>query len=114
LRYPEHQASGICFNSKKIWPAALRIAGAFSIYGARYKTGGSMAEIALIREFLGKQGYVKVKFLKTQDPETGRERISVKGHRRGYRFGGETFDDLYEAQRWVADRIVEIDKKSGF
>ncbi len=73
-----------------------------------------MAEIALIREFLGKQGYVKVKFLKIQDSETGKELIRIKGRRRAYRFGGETFEDLYEAQRWVADRIVEIDERSGF
>jgi hypothetical protein len=73
-----------------------------------------MAEIALIREFLGKQGYVRVKFFKIQDPNTGQELIRIKGRRRNYRFGGETFDDLYEAQRWVADRIVELDEKSGF
>ena len=72
-----------------------------------------MAEIALIREFLGKQGYVKVKFLKETDPETGRELFRVKGRRRDYRFRGETFTDLYDAQRWVADRIAEIDEKSG-
>jgi hypothetical protein len=72
-----------------------------------------MADIALIREFLGKQGYVKVKFFKIQDPESGKEIFRVKGRRRGYNFKGETFDDLYEAQRWVADRIAEIDEKSG-
>lgn len=73
-----------------------------------------MAEIALIREFLGKQGYVKVKFFKVSDPETGKELFRVKGRRRDYRFRGETFDDLYDAQRYVADRIAEIDRNSGF
>ena len=71
-----------------------------------------MPETALVREFLGKQGYVKVRFFKIRDPETGREMISVKGRRRGYRFRGETFADLYAAQRYVADRIAEIDKGS--
>jgi len=69
-----------------------------------------MQEIALIREFLGKRGYVKVKFLKVNDPETGEELIKVKGRGRGYRFRGETFDDLYAAQRYVADRIAQIDE----
>jgi len=69
-----------------------------------------MPEIALVREFLGKQGYVKVRFFKVRDPETGREVIRIKGRRRGYRFRGETFADLYAAQRYVADRIAEIDK----
>lgn len=70
-----------------------------------------MAEIALIREFLGKLGYVKVKFYKVNDPETGKEQIVVKGRRRGYRFTGETFDDLYAAQRYVADRIAQVDEE---
>ena len=69
-----------------------------------------MADIALIREFLGRQGYVRVKFYKVRDRETGRELISIKGRRRDYRFRGETFSDLYTAQRYVADRIVEIDE----
>lgn len=68
-----------------------------------------MAEIALVREFLGKRGYVKVKFYRANDPETGEELIKVKGRGRGYRFRGETFDDLYAAQRYVADRIARID-----
>ena len=72
-----------------------------------------MAEIALIREFLGKRGYVKVKFYKLNDPETGREQIMVKGRGRGYRFRGETFDDLYAAQRYVADHIAQVDEKRG-
>ena len=70
-----------------------------------------MAEIALIREFLGKRGYVKVKFYKVNDPETGKEQIMVKGRGRGYRFKGETFDDLYDAQRYVADRIAQVDEE---
>ncbi|RJP31498.1 MAG: hypothetical protein C4536_07780 [Actinobacteria bacterium] len=69
-----------------------------------------MAEIALVREFFGKQGYVKVKFLKINDPETGKEVIRIKGRKRGYRFRGEIFGDLYAAQRYVADRIAEIDE----
>jgi hypothetical protein len=69
-----------------------------------------MPEIALIREFLGEQGYVKVKFFRIVDPETGGELIRIKGRRRDYRFRGETFGDLYSAQRYVADRIAEIDK----
>jgi hypothetical protein len=69
-----------------------------------------MPDIALIREFLGEQGYVKVKFFRISDPETGKELIRIKGHRRDYRFKGETFGDLYSAQRYVADRIAEIDK----
>jgi hypothetical protein len=74
-----------------------------------------MAEIALKREFLGERGYVKVKFYKVNDPETGKEQIVVKGRGRGYRFKGETFDDLYAAQRYVADRIAQVDeeKKEG-
>jgi hypothetical protein len=74
-----------------------------------------MAEIALKREFLGERGYVKVKFYKVNDPETGKEQIMVKGRGRGYRFKGETFDDLYAAQRYVADCIAQIDeeKKEG-
>jgi len=51
-----------------------------------------------------------VRFFKVRDPETGREVIRIKGRRRGYRFRGETFADLYAAQRYVADRIAEIDK----
>ena len=69
-----------------------------------------MSDIALIREFLGEQGYVKVKFFRIRDPETGGELIRIKGRRRDYRFRGETFGDLYSAQRYVADRIAEIDK----
>lgn len=72
-----------------------------------------MPEIALIREFFGKQGYVKVKFFRIRDPETGRELIRIKGRRHGYRFRGETFGDLYAAQRYVADRIAEIDAESA-
>jgi len=70
-----------------------------------------MAEIALKREFLGERGYVKVKFYKINDPETGKEQIMVKGRGRGYRFKGETFDDLYAAQRYVADRIAQVDEE---
>ena len=70
-----------------------------------------MADIALIREFLGKRGYVKVKFYKVNSPETGEEQIMVKGRGRGYRFKGETFDDLYAAQRFVADRIAQVDSE---
>ena len=49
------------------------------------------------------------------DPETGKAQIMVKGRGRGYRFKGETFDDLYAAQRYVADRIAQVDeeKKEG-
>jgi hypothetical protein len=72
-----------------------------------------MPAIALIREFLGEQGYVKVKFFKVRDAETGKELIRIKGHRRDYRFRGETFGDLYAAQRYVADRIAEIDRGSA-
>jgi hypothetical protein len=72
-----------------------------------------MAEIALKREFLGERGYVKVKFYKVNDPETGEEQIMVKGRGRGYRFKGETFDDLYAAQRYVADRIAQVDTEKG-
>jgi len=68
-----------------------------------------MPEKALVREFLGKQGYVKVTFYRVRDAETGKEFIRIKGRRRGYRFRGETFGDLYAAQRYVADRIAEID-----
>lgn len=68
-----------------------------------------MPEKALVREFLGKQGYVKVTFYRVRDAETGKELIRIKGRRRGYRFRGETFGDLYAAQRYVADRIAEID-----
>jgi hypothetical protein len=70
-----------------------------------------MAEIALKREFLGERGYVKVKFYKFNDPETGEEQIMIKGRGRGYRFKGETFDDLYAAQRYVADRIAQVDEE---
>jgi hypothetical protein len=73
--------------------------------------GVNMAEVALKREFLGKRGYVKVKFYKANDPETGKEQIVVKGRGRGYRFKGETFDDLYAAQRYVADRIAQMDEE---
>jgi hypothetical protein len=69
-----------------------------------------VTDVALIREFFGQQGYVKVKFFKVRDPETGKELIRIKGRRRDYRFRGETFGDLYAAQRYVADRIAEIDK----
>lgn len=69
-----------------------------------------MPEKALVREFLGKQGYVRVKFYRVRDAETGKELIRIKGRRRGYRFRGETFGDLYAAQRYVADHIAEIDK----
>ena len=69
-----------------------------------------MPEKALVREFLGKQGYVRVKFYRVRDAETGKELIRIKGRKRGYRFRGETFGDLYAAQRYVADRIAEIDK----
>lgn len=68
-----------------------------------------MARTVLIREFLGKQGYVKVKFLKIVDRDTGKEMIRVKGGKGNYRFGDKTFDDLYDAQRFVADRIAQID-----
>jgi hypothetical protein len=68
-----------------------------------------MAEIALIRVFRVKNGYIKVKFYKVRKAETGEEQILVKGRGRGYRFKGETFDDLYEAQRYVADQIAHID-----
>lgn len=71
-----------------------------------------MPEIALIREFLGERGYVRVKFFRMRDPETGRELIRIKGRGRGYRFRGETCGDLYSAQRYVADRIAEIDAAS--
>jgi hypothetical protein len=71
-----------------------------------------MPEIALVREFLGKQGYVKVKFFKVRDAKTGKELIRIKGRKHGYRFRGETFADLYAAQRYVADHIAEIDKGS--
>jgi len=70
-----------------------------------------MPEKALVREFLGKQGYVKVTFFRVRDAETGKELIRIKGRRRGYRFRGETFGDLYAAQRYVADRIAEIDNR---
>jgi hypothetical protein len=68
-----------------------------------------MPETALVREFFGKQGYVRVKFLKVRDPDTGRELIRIKGRKRAYRFRGETFGDLYAAQRYVADHIAVID-----
>ncbi|MBN2026456.1 MAG: hypothetical protein JW854_06850 [Actinobacteria bacterium] len=71
-----------------------------------------MPEKALVREFLGKRGYVKVTFFRIRDADTGKEHIRIKGSRRGYRFRGETFADLYSAQRYVADRIAEIDKGS--
>lgn len=70
-----------------------------------------MAEIALKREFFGKQGYVKVKFYRIVDRGTGEELIKIKGKRGGYRFGRETFPDLYAAQRFVADRIAQIDER---
>ena len=69
-----------------------------------------MAKILLEREFLGKLGYVRVKFLQHVDKETGRETVLVKGRMKKYRFDGEAFDDLYAAQRFVADRIAEIDR----
>jgi hypothetical protein len=69
-----------------------------------------MPDIALKRKFLGEQGYVEVTFCRVQDRKTGKELIRVKGRRRDYRFRGETFSDLYSAQRYVADRIAEIDK----
>ncbi len=68
-----------------------------------------MPDVALIRDFFGKQGYVKVKFFRIIDPETGSELIRIKGRRGDYRFRGETFGDLYSAQRYVADRIAQID-----
>jgi hypothetical protein len=68
-----------------------------------------MPDIALKRKFLGEQGYVEVTFYRVQDRKTGKEFIRIKGRRRDYRFRGETFGDLYSAQRYVADRIVEID-----
>lgn len=70
-----------------------------------------MARVALIREFFGKQGYVKVKFLRGKARGTGREVIRVKGRKGDYRFRGESFPDLYAAQRFVADRIAEIDRR---
>ena len=72
-----------------------------------------MADIALKRKFLGEQGYVEVTFYRIKDRRTGRELIRVKGHRRDYHFRGETFADLYSAQRYVADHIAEIDKGSA-
>lgn len=72
-----------------------------------------MADIALKRDFLGKKGYVRVRFYRIKDPETGKELIKVKGRGRGYRFRGETFGDLYAAQRYVADRIAELDGENG-
>lgn len=69
-----------------------------------------MADIALKRKFMGEQGYVEVTFYRIKDRKSGKELIRVKGHLRDYRFRGETFGDLYSAQRFVADRIVEIDK----
>ena len=69
-----------------------------------------MADIALKRRFLGEQGYVEVTFYRVHDRKSGKEFISVKGRRRDYRFRGETFSDIYSAQRFVADRIAEIDK----
>jgi hypothetical protein len=68
-----------------------------------------MPDIVLKRKFLGEQGYVEVTFYRVLDRKTGKELIRVKGHRRDYRFRGETFGDLYSAQRFVADRIAEID-----
>lgn len=68
-----------------------------------------MAKVLLDREFLGKLGYVRVKFFQHVDGETGREMVRIKGRKRDYRFNNETFDDLYAAQRYVADRIAEID-----
>ncbi len=69
-----------------------------------------MAKILLEREFLGKLGYVRVTFFQHVDRETGQELVRIKGRKKKYRFDGETFEDLYAAQRFVADRIVEIDK----
>ncbi len=69
-----------------------------------------MPSIALKRNFLGEQGYVEVTFYRVRDRKTSKELIRIKGRRRDYRFRGETFSDLYSAQRYVADRIVEIDK----
>ena len=69
-----------------------------------------MAKILLDREFLGKLGYVRVKFFQDVDKETGREVVRIKGKKKDYRFNGETFEDLYAAQRFVADRIEEVDK----
>jgi hypothetical protein len=68
-----------------------------------------MADIALKRKFLGEQGYVEVTFYRVRDHKSGRELIRVKGRRGDYRFRGETFSDLYSAQRFVADRVAEID-----
>ncbi len=70
-----------------------------------------MAKILLDREFLGKLGYVRVKFFRHVEKGTGRETVRIKGRKRDYRFDNETFDDLYAAQRYVADRIAEIDKR---
>jgi hypothetical protein len=69
-----------------------------------------MPDIVLKRKFLGEQGYVEVTFYRVLDRKTGKELIRVKGRRRDYRFRGETFGDLYSAQRFVADHIAEIDK----
>lgn len=71
-----------------------------------------MAEIALEREFFGKFGFVKVKFIKKRDGKTGKDIIKVKGRKGPYRFKGDKFEDLYQAQRFVADRIAEIDKEN--
>jgi hypothetical protein len=69
-----------------------------------------MSKILLDREFFGRQGYVRVKFFRHVDKETGREMVRIKGKKHDYRFNGETFSDLYAAQRYVADRIAEIDR----
>ncbi len=72
-----------------------------------------MAKVLLDREFFGLQGYVRVRFYRHLDKETGREMVRIKGRKRDYCFNGETFSDLYAAQRYVADRIAEIDRARG-
>ncbi|MEW6555303.1 MAG: hypothetical protein AB1384_13585 [Actinomycetota bacterium] len=68
-----------------------------------------MSDIVLRRKFLGEQGYVRVTFYRVRVRKSGRELIRVKGRHGDYRFRGETFSDLYSAQRYVADRISDID-----
>ncbi|MDY6796000.1 MAG: hypothetical protein SWK76_12115 [Actinomycetota bacterium] len=70
-----------------------------------------MARLALAREFFCKRGYIKVRFYRIKDRKKGRELFRVKGGKSDYRFRGEIFDDLYSAQRYVADRIAEMDAR---